>query len=63
MKFEPGIESPRWIPVGEMLPKEKGYYLTTTMYECVFADFWNGEEFNRTETVIAWMPTPEPYKE
>ena len=52
-----------WIPVGKRLPKENGYYLTTTMYYEVYCDYWEGERFNRTESCIAWMPLPEPYKE
>ena len=52
-----------WIPCSERLPEETGYYLTTTMYREVYCDFWNGENFDRTEFVIAYMPLPEPYKE
>lgn len=51
-----------WIPVSERLPKENGYYLTTTMYHKVYCDYWEEDRFNRTEAVIAWMPLPEPYK-
>lgn len=51
-----------WIPVSERLPRDSGYYLTTTMYDKVYCDYWEGERFNRTEAVIAWMPLPEPYK-
>lgn len=51
---------PQWIPVSEMLPEEDGDYITTTMDGQVFCDYWNGLNFNRTETVIAWMPLPEP---
>lgn len=52
-----------WIPCSKRLPEETGYYLTTTMYREVYCDFWNGENFNRTEFVIAYMPFPKPYKE
>jgi hypothetical protein len=50
-----------WIPVSERLPEENGYYLTTTMYHEVYCDYWEENHFNRTETVIAWMPLPTPY--
>ena len=51
-----------WIPISEMCPKENGYYLTTTIYKEVYCDHWTDDRFDRTETVIAWMPLPEPYK-
>lgn len=51
-----------WIPVSERLPEEKGYFLTSTVFDDVYCDFWNGEEFERTEMILAWMPLPEPYK-
>ena len=52
----------RWIPASERLPEKDGYYLTTTMYYQVHRDYWNGDNWDRTEMVIAWMPLPEPYK-
>lgn len=52
----------KWIPVSEGLPEENGHYLTTTMYNEVYCDYWEEERFNRTEAVIAWMPLPAPYK-
>lgn len=51
-----------WFKVSDRIPPEKGYYLTTTIHEEVYCDYWNGEYFNRTEMVIAWLPMPEPYK-
>ena len=56
------IEYQRWIPCSERLPFDAGYYLTTTIYNEVFCDYWNLNEWNRTEQVIAWMLLPEPYK-
>lgn len=56
-----GVFVSRWIPVSERLPEENGYYLTTTMNHEVYCDYWNGECFDRTETVIAWKPLPAPY--
>lgn len=53
----------RWIPVTERLPEEDGLYITTTMYGDVYCDYWKHCNFDRAETVIAWMPLPEPYKE
>ena len=52
----------RWIPCSERLPEEIGFYLTTTKDKAVYCDFWNEDNFNRTEMVIAWMPLPQPYK-
>lgn len=56
------IELGEWIPVSERLPEKKGYFLTSTVFNDVYCDFWNGEEFERTEMILAWMPLPEPYK-
>ena len=55
-------QEPHWIPVSERLPEERGYYLTTTKTGEVYCDYWDEDNFNRTELVIAWMPLPEPYK-
>ena len=63
---------PQWIPCSKKLPKEADEYLITlkdrhgdtyvkkTMY---FPDdelWWDISPF---ETVTAWMPVPEPYRE
>lgn len=56
------LKQPSWIPVTERLPEERGYYLTTTKNGEVYCDYWDEDNFNRTELVIAWMPLPEPYK-
>lgn len=53
---------PEWIPVSERLPKENGFYLTSTMYGEVYLDAWNGINWERSEEILAWMPLPEPYK-
>ena len=53
---------PGWIPCCTALPKENGYYLTTTMYNAVCLDYWNTDNFDRTEIVLAWMPLPTPWK-
>lgn len=52
-----------WIPCSRKVPEEKGMYLTTTIDNGVYCDYWNGVNFDRTELVIAWKPLPEPYKE
>ena len=52
----------RWIPCSERWPEERGFYLTTTKDKAVYCDYWNEDNFDRTELVIAWMPLPEPYK-
>lgn len=65
----PKQEAP-WIPCSERLPEEDGWYLTT--YDGVFcgadgevfsgmSEYENGQWVG--DTVYAWMPFPEPYKE
>ena len=49
-------------PLSDSRPIGKGLYLTTTIHHEVYCDYWNGESFDRTEAVIAWMPLPEPYE-
>lgn len=51
-----------WIPISKSVPKEQGEYLTTTIHGSVFCDRWDGECFDITETIIAWMKLPQPYK-
>lgn len=51
-----------WNPISESQPVIKGFYLTTTIHHEVFCDYWNGENFDRTEAVIAWMDLPNPYE-
>jgi len=64
-----------WIPVGERLPEKDGEYITTMKYigkatgtiyidvEETFFDVGKGFNVGVNESVIAWMPLPEPYKE
>lgn len=52
----------KWIPISKEVPEENGYYLVTTMFNQVYCDYWNRVAFDSSETVIAWMPKPEPYK-
>ena len=66
------LKSMQWIPCSERLPEESGLYIVTnvgrwvepvgTRYYNIRADgsFWSGLPGN---TVVAWMPLPEPYKE
>ena len=60
--YEDGLKAGKWIPVSVELPEEKGWYLTTTLYNEVYCDYWNKLNFERTEYVIAWMPLPTPYE-
>ncbi len=67
-------QEPRWIPVGERLPKEDGRYLVTvqnlTGYEHLDNNVFECEFFNtdwifkgwKDNEVIAWMPLPKEYK-
>jgi len=50
-----------WIPITEP-PETEGYYLISTIHEQVYVDYWNEDHFERTETVLAWMPRPQPYR-
>ena len=67
-------QEPRWIPVSERLPEERGFYIVTekvfslnhkgrynTMVEQV--EYSNGK-WQRASffEVVAWMPLPKPYK-
>lgn len=67
-KFKSGelqiTEQPQgtWNSISESQPVIKGYYLTTTIHHEVYCDYWNGENFDRTEAVIAWMELPNPYE-
>ena len=63
MEFASAQPEQHWIPCSERLPEERGFYLTTTKDKAVYCDYWNEDNFDRTEMVIAWMPLPEPYKE
>jgi len=57
---------PQWIPVGERLPEEPGYYITSNEYGGVIEDFYCDDYFwiadRNAYKVIAWMPLPEAYK-
>lgn len=51
-----------WIMLSEKQPPESGYYITSTIYNQVYCDYWSVDHFDRTETVVAWQPLPKPYK-
>lgn len=61
------IDSFRWIPVGERLPKTKYSVLVTTWDGIVTIANWSGSKWSTCyrwdEKVTAWMPLPEPYRE
>ena len=60
----------QWIPVGERLPDEYGEYLVTkhtigwNCEEYVSNDiaYFDNDGFHKADTVIAWMPLPEPHR-
>lgn len=64
----PTIHSePHWIPVTERLPEKFDYYLVSGINSVWFARYENGRFLgilsgHALDTVIAWMPLPEPYK-
>lgn len=64
----------RWIPVSERLPKEGERVLATVNFDDPFVceiDYWEDarkaesdmEQMNFMESITAWMPMPDPYKE
>ena len=58
---------PHWIPVTERLPEKFDYYLVSGNNSVWFARYENGRFLgvlsgHALDTVIAWMPLPEPYK-
>ncbi|MBR3580751.1 MAG: DUF551 domain-containing protein [Lachnospiraceae bacterium] len=71
------IEQTRWIPCSERLPEEDGQYLITVKYvhvdgyDDIYAEHgeWGDGNWDmfcfghcgQVETILAWMPLPEPY--
>lgn len=53
----------QWIPCSEILPKEKGTYLTTTTKGAVRVNHFYGKQWGYNNDAVAWMPLPEPYGE
>ena len=56
----------KWIPVSERLPEKIGDYLVCDEYGNIFSNFYHPTYKRwgaRNNTIIAWMPLPEPYKE
>ena len=63
------VKPNEWIPVGERLPSESGWYFVTVQGMERVSDMvwyyhesneWNG--VSETQKALAWMPLPEPYK-
>ena len=59
-----------WIPVKERLPEEDTWVFITFVDELssgISIAYYNGNSWHgnieKYDTVIAWMPLPEPYKE
>ena len=56
---------PCWIPCGERLPKEYNEYLCCDKdgeyYVNYLEDAYWAREFTESESIVAWMPLPEPY--
>lgn len=74
-KIAIALQSQKWIPVNERLPKKPeidgdsdGYIVQTRRVAQPFIGYWDGREWTDEEVdildeVIAWMPLPEPYRE
>lgn len=74
----PTIELPQWTPCSKKLPDKIGDYIVSDIYGQVFSstfDYINKRKdfgcfgyddeygfFVEDDTVVAWMPLPEPYK-
>ena len=70
------VQSNKWIPVSEKLPKPKEtenliakYYLIQNEYGDMLVARWDGKGWEQMyqheyleDDVIAWMPLPEPMK-
>lgn len=52
----------KWTPVTDALPIKSGVYLVCNKNGTVFTAMYLGSHWG-TDGVIAWMETPEPYKE
>lgn len=71
--FAHQADVPRWIPVTDRLPGREGMYLVTSLdgglhvetTKWFFTTFDGGFFLCDLErnSVVAWMPLPEPYKE
>lgn len=62
------LEQTSWIPVSERLPEEDGMYLISTCMNCIDTCLFykDDDEYlwvDYEDSVIAWMPLPEPYNE
>ena len=60
----------RWIPCSERMPDKSGEYFITLKYDdgvtSIMLSWFYGKEkcwSYKNANVVAWMPTPEPYKE
>ena len=62
----------RWIPVTERFPEEAGWFLTSVSHKFTnelktivrwFSTAHGFEILGTAESVKAWMPLPEPFKE
>ena len=59
-----------WIPCSERLPGKWGDYLVTKKeigwnceeYQANDIAYYDREGFHKANTVLAWMPLPEPYR-
>ncbi len=61
-------ETDDWIPCSERLPEEEGPYLLTAktasgIRYVRMGLLYSDGKFGNHNSVIAWMPLPEPYKE
>lgn len=55
-------KKPQWIPISERLPEKFGTYLVTVKEGYMALGVWIGE-LEYWANVVAWMQSPEPYKE
>jgi len=57
------LEAQRWTLTSKKPPDENQAYFITNIYGDVAWNYWiNGEWVVLPDSVVAWMPLPEPYR-
>ena len=69
LEWKLGEAEQRWIPCSERLPNESGWYVISVVgFENItdvsyfYSDEAKWSDVSHTQSVVAWMPLPTPYK-